>query len=449
MNEDHVRWEDFRTGALRFNCSNIKLSKRTGDDVLYQGPGELWQDADRNIQFKCLSHDTTGSPVADMLERLAVPVGKLIPSDHYYTVTFVAANGNEWIAHHVSIVTNYSLATGLLVITGRVRSIRRVYLASPPADALHAISLRMLFTNQRDRDWVALTGDVIEVEEPSCQVKIVLERGSDALVHITSANQLPASFEVRVLEALRYVLARGLHPSVMEKDPGRGSVETTLFSHVTLSEGRLFPPLVARTSIEMGDLKRLFICYVTFVSSQRSGPLYHPCTSFLGMALEASANPAEAEVVGLCVAVEGIANLFAHELSEADKRDATAIQKTISRWLNKKAFGGDVKRRAIGLLSQLANVPVTKRLAPLIQGGALDKVCLDAWGRLRHRSVHPRKMSADEPDDHDFQETLDDIHRVYACMYQITFALVGYRGAYSDYTTERFPRRQYPLNIVD
>jgi hypothetical protein len=42
---------------------------------------------------------------------------------------------------------------------------------------------------------------------------------------------------------------------------------------------------------------------------------------------------------------------------------------------------------------------------------------------------------------------LDDLHKVYVCLYQITFALIGYEGRFSNYAADEFPIETYPLRV--
>jgi hypothetical protein len=110
-------------------------------------------------------------------------------------------------------------------------------------------------------------------------IRISLERESDALVEITSKERLPENFEVRVVEALRYVLARVIHVAVIEH--AADFIETMLLSPVPVSRTRLFPPLVARSADDRADLRRLFERYLTFVHSQMPADFVHLCSSYL------------------------------------------------------------------------------------------------------------------------------------------------------------------------
>jgi hypothetical protein len=274
-------------------------------------------------------------------------------------------------------------------------------------------------------------------------IRVLTEHGSDVLVEVTSANKFTTNFEVRVLEALRYVLARVVQVSVIERYAD-GVVETELISPVRAFETRLLPPLYARSSNDRANLRRLFERYLTFVlHSQASSEFVHPCSVHLRNACEASANAIEAEAIGLCVAVEGLANLVPYERSKVDDEAFVYVQRVIKKWLTRK-YNTRIRDRVTSILGQLMNDPIPKRLRSLTDTGQLDLTCVKAWGRLRNSSVHPAASKLEGLDDCRAQEFLDEIHRVYVCMYQITFALIGYEGTFSNYASDGFKIEEYP-----
>lgn len=439
MSGTQLRWQDFREGRFRLNCASIKLTRNGAADVFHEGPGEVWQEDDGTLAFKCFSHDQTPATVGAILEQAALPVGQLIPRDAYYLMDVVAFDGTRWRAENVSPVRNHSLVTGQVVITGTLRTVTRMGGERRLSDPF---LIRMLFTGQRSSDWTALAASELACEEIGCAIRITLERGSEALVEITSKDRLSENFEVRVVETLRYVLARVVHVAVIEH--AADFIETTLISPVPVSKTRLFPPLVASSVDDRTNLQRLFKRYLTFVHSQMSADFVHPCSSYLRNACEASASSVEAEVIGLCVAVEGVANLIPHERSTVDDAAIKTIQQFMPGWLEQQAFSAYLTNRVTGMLSQLKNIPPDRRVEPLVQSGQLDGICVNTWKRLRNKHVHPKQSKLEELDDRAFQEILDDVHRVYVCLYQLTFVLIGYQGTFSNYASEGFNVEPYP-----
>jgi hypothetical protein len=442
MNSEQLWWQPFREGKVKQNCSTIELSKNGSNEVAYQGPGELWQDRDGALFFKCYCSEHASSSIATMLcELAALQPGKLIPTSNYYFVRIVTSDGQEWTADNISPSRDHSLITGQVVVTGRLGSLRHVKSLESPS-AHHRI--RLLFIGQSPDDWSGLNGSEIACDEIGCLIRVFPERGSDVVVEIKSEHKLATNFEVRAIEALRYVLAKVIHVSVIEVSADR-FVETTLISPCRAFESRLLPPLIARSLDNRISVRRLFERYLTFVHSQISTEFVHPCSAHLRNACEASSNAIETEVIGLCVAVEGIANLVPYERSDRDDEAIVTIRRTIAKWLEKRKFNDRLRARVTGLLSQLKDVNINHRLESLTQTGQLDVNCLNVWKTLRNQVVHPKTSKLEEFDERWFQELLDDLHQVYVCMYQITFALIGYEGAFSNYASKGFPVDAYPL----
>ena len=117
-------WQSFRETAFRQNCSNIKLSKN--GTLIYEGPGELWQESDGTLAFKCFSRDETGRSVREMFDDFALPVGKLIPNETYYSLHLETMHGEVWSAERISVACNYSLPASLAVVTGKLGWLKQV-----------------------------------------------------------------------------------------------------------------------------------------------------------------------------------------------------------------------------------------------------------------------------------------------------------------------------------
>ncbi len=114
-----IRWQPFREAKFRQDCSSIELTKNGSDEVTYQGPGELWQEDDRTLVFKCCCHDETGSAIGDIFrETAALQPGKLLPRGAFYSFHVVTADGEEWSTEDISLNRGYSTITGQLVVSG-------------------------------------------------------------------------------------------------------------------------------------------------------------------------------------------------------------------------------------------------------------------------------------------------------------------------------------------
>jgi hypothetical protein len=123
MSSTQLRWQDFREGRFRLNCASIKFTKNGSTEAFHEGAGEVWQEDDGTLAFKCFSRDETPATVDAILEEAARPIGRLIPSDAYYLMEIVAFDGTQWRAENVSPVCNQSLITGRVIIIGNLRTL--------------------------------------------------------------------------------------------------------------------------------------------------------------------------------------------------------------------------------------------------------------------------------------------------------------------------------------
>jgi hypothetical protein len=430
-------WEDFREGRLRLDCACIQLIQN-GTKLAFEGPGEVWQDHDGVIQFKCFAQ---GSPDAlqAMLRRLgASHPGLLIPREHYFAIRIKTFGGEQWKCSDVNVWFNSSFVTNQVVATGKLLAMTR----EEHVDRM-GNSLRLLFRNQEFALWKSLTNAKIHCKKIGCTIDITVD-GSAILIKVSSETPLAPNFEVRVVEALRYVLAKVIHVAIVQRE-GEGLCETSLISSARTTESGLLPPLMANSEIEFANLRRLVECYLTFVHSETQAEFVHPCSAHVRNACESSANAMEAEAVGLCVAVEGLAKLLPYCRNTTSDKVIEWVQKTVRRWLKRRAVDEGIQNRVNGLLSQLMSARVKDRVQPLIETGYLDPTAFATWEKLRNKRVHNSSYKLEEVDEFEVQAFMDRIHQVYTCMYQITFALIGYEGAFTNYAARHFPVQEYPM----
>jgi hypothetical protein len=441
MNPIYLRWQSFRENKFRHDCVSIELTKNGSNLVTYQGSGELWQGTDGILQFKCICRDTHGTAIIDVLNHSALEVGKLIPDTAYHSVQLVGFDNERWKAENVWLQITSNVVRGDAIVKGKIRTLNHV---RPLRSISSNDKLRMLFLAQQPDDWRPLIGVEIRCDDAGCTIKISMECESDALVEVIGDGKLPSNFEVRIVEALRYVLGKVVHLSLIEYTVDQG-VETKLISPVRKSEARLFPPLSARKPTP--DIYRLFERYLAFVHSKASAEFVHPCSMYIRNACEASANSLEAEAIGLCVAVEGIANLLPFTKGNSEDEIVANVRQEVFKRLEEIGVNANLKERIQGLFSQLNTVRAIDRLQVLVQSDRLDARALDAWKKLRNKGVHPTSSKIEELDDEEMQKMLDRIHQVYVCMYQITFTLIGYEGAFSNYGSKRFREDAYPSSL--
>jgi hypothetical protein len=107
-------WQSFRETKFRHDCVNIEITKNDSNTVTYHGPGEIWQDGDGNISFKCICQDVRGTVIKYILNDGALEVGKLIPDNEYYSMQLTTFDNVRWSAENshfilVAMITIFQL----------------------------------------------------------------------------------------------------------------------------------------------------------------------------------------------------------------------------------------------------------------------------------------------------------------------------------------------------
>jgi hypothetical protein len=437
----HFGWEDFRHNRLELDCKIIDIVPNDPAQTSYTGSGRIYQDADGGLLLKCYSESTMGAGVGDTLNRLSrAKAGKLLPRGDLFTVRALSFQGLVWKCNEVSISPVHFAPTSSDIVTARLPKLTTTRTHSGGTGSF----LRFLFTHQRADDWSGLTGEW-EIGAPYTGYRLrVLELNNrEILVALSTPGSFPAGLEVRVLEAIRYVLGRPLHVSLLEQG-AVARLETTLYPPGRNVRTIPWPPLETKGTPQGPDLVRLFERYLTFASTHPVEEQVHPCSMQLAHAHEASASFTEAWAVGLCVAFEGIANLVPFTPSEETDSVVAQIQKVAGRLLKRHNIEEVLQNRVIGLLSQLSQTRVLDRLRSLVEAGYIREEEVRTWTKLRNARVHTAKFGADDLSDYRVQQMFDAIFSVYTTLNKITFHLIGYEGHYIDYSSEGFPIRRYP-----
>ena len=243
---------------------------------------------------------------------------------------------------------------------------------------------------------------------------------------------------MKIEEALRFIIAQTVSYRILA-----GNNYLKLYSRSHKSRRTSLPPPIGRSgSAFYANTWQLFEVYLSYVM-QGSQPYWHPCSNHLHNACEASANALDAWAIGLGVAVEGLAGLLPKELDPKLKKQLEALQVFINGHVARSRRHGGFAPRIAGILNGLTQIRAIDRLNGLAESGGTIPALLKDRTKLRNRGVHPTKRGGDLTPAH-FQRLIDEVHRVTVLMYHVVFALIGYKGPYTEYGVHGFPQGDYP-----
>ncbi|MGA3301786.1 MAG: hypothetical protein ABSC72_00680 [Methylovirgula sp.] len=443
--------QNLKAGQLDFDCKKMSLVQPKGDGISFDGKGYIRLSDNKILSFKIYVTRFKNTDQFQYLRTVfgAAP-GKLYSEKDFYELVAVAHDGMEWTAKNILPTCNWSVE-GEVVVEGTIASIltqRQTnatggYLKVHFFDELEVPLTLLTKTEshgseyyQRDRAKFSALGCEFEVRN----------RSGELSIETSSSEQLPAFLYLRLQEALHYLVAKPVawRARVERKDK---LVHLEIASATPMSAGtKLAPPISRASPGFFEDGWRLFALYLEYVVRLSTETYWTPCTYHIHNACEASANSIDAWAVGVCVAVEGIANLLPNSFDAEQKARLAALQQSLRRFLSDHKEFSEFSSRMNGLISMLSAERVKDKLLRLGLTGHVDPEYVKSWGKLRNRQVHPKLTNLKKIAIEEVEELLNLIRQCEVLMWQITFYLIGYSGKFSDLGAAGLRSKDYPLN---
>lgn len=409
--------DEFNTFAKRrfvIDCPQITLTQNTKDNPKrFEGSGSIYQDEDGRLRLKLFSQERFDlkKQVEEWNRKLGQEPGRIVPSTEYFTLSAKQLGGAEWASPQVFPDTSNDEAH--LIVTGepwlitntsaypttksgsrlRIRILGQV---PYPANAatMHTITLG----TQSERKHHSY--NVAEFNAEDLQLSLHSDRDW-TILDVQSKGAMPTLLETRIIEALSFVLARRVAWACSEITTSVGTT-TTLRSLPDYSpDTRILPPLTLKGVPNPAPyVWDMFACYLKTALEDDSSPA-HPLSKQVFSVLNSGQAPIEAEALTLGVAVEG-----ALKIAFPDKKNRT------KGWAHKK-------------------------LDALASKGVVSKEAVKFWKKRRDDSAHGNHIDLDDTEKLDI--LLTECRNCLALFYKIVFGAIGYTGAYTDYSQDRWP----------
>lgn len=255
-------------------------------------------------------------------------------------------------------------------------------------------------------------------------------------------NRLPPRIELRLLEALEFVIGHAVRCQVVRIRRSH-TVETTVSAvRGDLGTARWQPPLVQQwvwipgtNRITSRHHRRLFERFLAHGIS--CGGRMHSVSDQLAAIREAStARYIDAYALTMTVAVESLAFSDAHVRV---RRPAERQIQSLLSWIRNWGDSEELKLRALGAVANLGQTRAGDILRNLVRKAVITKQQYEAWQKLRNRSAHEYQLLRGSPN-----QLRELLPRVQVLFYRLVFHAIGYRGPYTDYSSPEWPTRQYP-----
>jgi hypothetical protein len=441
----------FRRGALDLDCPKMTLAQGHPGGARFEGPGYIRQSEDGTLTFKIY---VVSRENAHPFGTFCGPsrIGDLHADDSFFALSAIAQDGTALSADRILPSPNWNHHEDTVQMFGSLKSITAL-LERQQSESY----LRLHFFEEYDVPLFLSSNteihgvpyamvDHAKFEASGCQFELRRREGSgDTIVEVTSAKEFPAAFHLRVQEAFQYITARSAFWRARVERTPRG-LEVELASPRRKSfRTQIDPPLSPHHIDWRTHTWPLFSCFLAYVIAKTDGIHWNPVAYHLYNAVESSANSVDAWAIGVSVAVEAVASLVTIDGPMGEPERIDGFRKLICEFVAGLPLYADLVSRIEGLVNSMKNKRPQDVLHVLAKTGRVEKGYISAWSSLRNRHVHPRLEDLNPPTPIDYQELLDNIHRAQVLLRQLTFHLIGYEGAFTDYGAKDWPSKRYPL----
>jgi hypothetical protein len=422
--------EAFQAGKLQVDFIDLALVQNTATDpIQYRGTGYIRQTEDDALTLRLYARETKNTDFASDFNTMeSTKQGTLYKDSDYFTLTGTSIDGSVWSAQNLLPRCSWLASNPNPVVNADVGACERGQRSNKRS------GIRMHYFRKAD-----IPCRIDRAKFAACGYDFEVHKKNDGFtIKVRSETAFPENFEMKVEEAIRFLLAKSASCRVVESCDHFILYSRSNSSHHT----RLMRPMLRGSAAFNGSSWQLFECYLAYVLTG-SEPYWHTCSNHLHNACEASANALDAWAIGLSVAVEGLAGLLPNKLDPNLNTRLKALQDFINNQVSSTPDHKAFAPRIAGMVNGLTNIRAIDRMNELAERGGTLPALVKDWQKLRNSGVHPSKRGGDLSQS-DCQRLIDQVYHVTTLMYHIVFALIGYKGPYTDYSAYGFSERTYP-----
>lgn len=435
--------DQLRVGTFELDCLEMAIQQRDSDRApIIKGSGQISIRADGVLGFKLYADG--GLP-----RRLRLQAGDLVPHSQMYRLRATDLEGREWCCQFVS-PDETGTRNGRSLLVGAIWELEHsLERGGVPADYLELYVLGDVKvptnaytetkTKAPDGESTSSLLDCAVFEGTHCRFDF---RQAGGLLKIgVTGNQLPEHADLRVVEAMQFMLASPMRWSLLHREGRKGQTIRIRLRPPEATGVRMRQPIQFLGSRDLtGNMWPLFERYYEFASAEPSEN-WHPVSVHLYNACQASAASIDTQRLALGVAVEGIAAVAFPQATTALPEEALkSVTDHLRAWTGLPDWEqrDSFLERLNGLFGLLRKTSARDRLRWLAVRGVVTNDDIKAWTKLRNSAAHPER-----PDAGVTQEALALIEHVTTVMYKLVFAAIGYKGAYTDYSIRGWPTCQF------
>lgn len=446
---DSKTQKSFLDGKLEIPLVDCELRQcGSNSPTIYKGPAVLGQDEQGGLilRFFGLEHPQNAM-MTSLMSELRYQPGVLIPETDYYDFVGYDPHRNPWHARGLS--GDWSFGASVYVKLN-VRTIEKTQ-ENITKRKRRSSSVDAYVPGSFDLPWHGLTRsdtgsnvDLFETNQGAFKWKVRnVGDGLRISFHVENGDVEP--HYRRFLIALAMVAGKSVDPTLANIADQEGGFSTQLHTQRRpLWTSKLLRPLPrhgSHVSVEEASSAHDFI-HAFLTSIDRIHP--EPCdltNHVYGLwhrILRAGEHDVANSSLVLSVAIEAL--LHGAFKSEVDI-DEGFLQEVghAQAMLTKIDLKDRARARIVASLDGATNPNARDILYRLVKQGFIEQTHVVAWKKLRNAAAHGEDLGNHE----NLQVNLDLYHRCLGLFYRLIFIVIGYRGAYVDYSTRHWPDTKF------
>ena len=465
--------EDLKRGILEIDCPKMYIESQSPQNPdIYGGSGYIKQSLEGQFSFKLYSNQESmpDEYLKKLFSKEATKSGQIIPGHEYYDLEATDLYGRKWKSKRILAKFFFGKQERGIVLTGEIREL--TYEIKAPSNINKARLNIKIFdkidipankpttsTTTVGENEILKSSHMNSAEFISCGNKFLLTNEDDLLnISIVSdKDAFEKNIEMRVIEALQFVLARPIRWSILEKSESKVDIIRIRSVKEDNLKIRLQPPINTPAIDHTSCTWKLYDKYLQYIFKHKEGD-WHPLSSRIYRVFKASGYSYYTQALVLCTETEGTLKEEFPKLAFPSELASTLIKnviKYIFRWeasenLNQKSEyksediefeSNKLKKRISGFLKSIQDARAKDKLRSLAESGIIRKEHVNAWEELRNKLAH-----AYSPPSFPLQEFIDLFHKVLVLLYHLIFFLIDYKGKYTDYSKYGWLIKKYPFN---
>jgi hypothetical protein len=448
----------FVEDCLIIDCVEIRLVQNgTSTPLAYMSAGSIEVGANKGVVVRLVcprSATDPHDPFKFWMNVNGPDAGVILPDEHYYRMEAKDVAGDTWVCESGELDRSDREETVVLCFTsGRIRrstdsEAKRSYVFFAFLDDLGfpKNTVRTTTVEKGGKPWgsraewnlsageaggLHISFDGIEDRVERRYSEFVAREGEGASV--------PAGFEGRVLEAIRFCTATMATPVISQVECD-GNKVLELAQARELNKGFAEPPVSHRKHGE--HFYRLFGCFYQYACKHAVGKDYSPLSAKVGGLFALKGVWVETVVLLLSVAIERMLNEDDFARLGKPAADIRAEVDQVLAALEQLELSESMRNRVQGALNGFKTNSPADRMNALIDAGVLVDEDRKTWKKSRNASAH----GSFEIEPEEFQKTLDNAFRLLTMIYKLVFFCVGYSGSYTNFSVRGWPTAVFDLS---